>query len=584
PAAAPPHEAAAPTDEHAAEGPLSMRTRAALLELSNMVRAETHGSPVADAGAAWPDLHAAPGPGEPRRADGADVEPQGAPPQGGWSTEDGGSGIDAVARAFGLRGTGVEADPVQPDEGPAHAMAFSSTIPPAPMPHAPSRPVEPQFRLGREAGADVVSGTAVTAPMMPAVTAPMLPAVTAPAPPAVIDEIPDLEIPPAPSPSPSEDLSEPEDARTRRYSRPPWMLDSSIMPGGEEHREPGPPPAAGRSASRRRTPVSVEGSVAYPRPPSERRAAASPSPAGDLRAEYTSLLQHFLAGGEAGARAFAELVRHGETAVSVVAARFPGPLRVDRQRFREQLAGPDGAAGVAAAPPASQCGPLLELIVAIRRPALPFMTVRSASPDPEVRFWATHVLGELPYPEAANALLPRLFDDNLAVRRIAVRSASLLIAAPPAGGPILQGIEHIARDREESPTRRLTAIDTTAEIRAGSAVPALISALTDPHEAIVEAAARALVVITRDDLGRDARRWASWWSRNGERHRVEWIIDALTHDKPAIRRAAIDELKGITREYFGYYEDLPRQEREAAQQRYRAWWTSEGRSRFRSTS
>ncbi|WP_433936107.1 hypothetical protein AB3662_15525 [Sorangium cellulosum] len=589
PAALTPHEAAAPTDENAAEGPLSMRTRAALLELSNMLRVETHGSPVADTGAARPDVHAALDPGEPRRAENTDVAPQGAPPQGappqgGWSTEDGGSGIDAVARAFGLRGTGVEAEPVQPDEGPAHAMAFSSTIPPAPMPHAPSRPIEPQFRLGLEAGADVVSGTAVTAPMMPAVTAPMMPAVTAPAPPAVIDEIPDLEIPAAPAPSPPEDLSEPEDARTRRYSRPPWMLDSSIMPGGEEHREPGPAPAAGRSASRRRTPVAVEGSVAYPRPPSERRAAVSPSPAGDLRAEYTSLLQHVLAGGEAGARAFAELVRNGETAVSIVAARFPGPLRVERQRFREQLAGPDGAAGVAAAPPASQCGPLLELIVAIRRPALPFMTVRSASPDPEVRFWATHVLGELPYPEAANALLPRLFDDNLAVRRIAVRSAALLIAAPPAGGPILQGLEHIARDREESPTRRLTAIDTTAEIRAGSAVPALISALTDPHEAIVEAAARALVVITRDDLGRDARRWASWWSRNGERHRVEWIIDALTHEKPAIRRAAIDELKGITREYFGYYEDLPRQEREAAQQRYRAWWTSEGRSRFRSTS
>ncbi|WP_438020126.1 hypothetical protein WMF18_14125 [Sorangium sp. So ce315] len=584
PAALPPHEAAAPpTDvENGKDGPLSMRTRAALLELSNMLRAETHVAPGADAGRARPEAHADPAPGEPVRAGSADGGTQGSRPQGGWSTEDGDSGIDAVARAFGLRGTGVEAEPVQPDESSAHAVAFSSTIPPAPMPHATSPAVEPQLRLGLETGADVVSGTAITAPMMPAVTAPMMPAVTAPAPPAAIDEIPDLEIPAAPAPSPKGDLdpSEPEDARTRRYSRPPWMLDSAIAPGADEHREPGPAPAVGRSASRRRTPVAVEGTAAYARPPSERRAAVSP-PAGDLRAEYGSLLQHVLAGGEAGARAFAELVRNGETAVSVVAARFPGPLRVDRQRFREQLAGPDGAAVVAAAPPASQCGPLLDLIVAIRRPALPFMTVRSASPDPEVRFWATHVLGELPYPEAANALLPRLFDDNLAVRRIAVRSAALLVATPPAGGPILQGLDHIARDREESPARRLSAIETMAEVRAGSAVPALISALTDPHEAIVEAAARALVVVTRDDHGRDARRWASWWSRNGERHRIEWIIDALTHEKPAIRRAAIDELKGITKEYFGYYEDLPRQEREAAQARYRAWWISEGRSRFR---
>lgn len=584
-AAAPSAEAAAPGDEHATEGPLSLRTRAALMELSHMVRAEAHGPPAADVGTASRAAHAHLGAGEPRRADSADVEPHARRPQGGWSTEDGGSGIDAVARAFGLRGTGVEAEPVQPDEGAAHAMAFSSTIPPAPMPRAPTLGIEPQFRLGLEAGVDVVSGTAVTAPMMQAVTEPMMPAITGPTPPAAIDEIPDLEIPAAPAPPEDLDLSEPEEGRTRRYSRPPWMLDSSITPGGEEHRDLGPAPAVGRSSWRRRTPAAVESPAPHARPPSERRAAVSPSPAGagDLRAEYTSLLQHVLAGGEAGARAFAELVRHGDTAVSVIAARFPGPLRGERQRFREQLAGPDGAAGVAAAPPASQCGPLLDLIVAIRRPALPFMTVRSASPDPEVRFWATHVLGELPYPEAANALLPRLFDDNIAVRRIAVRSATQLIASPPAGGPILQGLDHIARDREEASARRLTAIDTMADIRSGSVVPALLSALTDPHEAIVDAAARALVVITRDDHGRDARRWASWWSRNADRHRIEWIIDALTHEKPAIRRAAIDELKGITKEYFGYYEDLPRQEREAAQERYRAWWTSEGRSRFRTT-
>ncbi|WP_437993745.1 HEAT repeat domain-containing protein [Sorangium sp. So ce145] len=600
-AAARSEDAAAPMDEPATEGPLSLRTRAALMELSSMVRADAHGSHVAAAGAQLPAADADRDAGEPPPADPSDVAPQAVRPQGGWTTEDGASGIDAVARAFGLRGTGVETEPVRPNEGVAHAMAFSSTIPPAPTPHAQRMGSEPQFRSGLEVDADVVSGTAVTAPMMPAITPPMMPAVTAPmmpaitplpAPraaassaPAIIDEIPDLEIPAAPVPSASEDLDlgEPEEARTKRYSRPPWMLDSSIMPGAEEHRELGPAPAAGRPSWRRRTPVAVETATAYARPPSERRAAVSPSPAGDLRAEYTSLLQHVLAGGEAGARAFAELVRNGDTAISVVAARFPGPLRVDRQRFREQLAGPEGAAIVASAPPASQCGPLLELIVAIRRPALPFMTVRSASPDPEVRLWAAHVLGELPYPEAANALLPRLFDDSIAVRRIAIQSAASLIAAPPAGGPILQGLDHIARDREEASARRLAAIETMTEIRSGASVPALISALTDPHEAIVEAAARALVVITRDDLGRDARRWLSWWSRNGERHRIEWIIDALTHEKPAIRRAAIDELKGVTKEYFGYYEDLPRQEREAAQERYRAWWISEGRSRFRTT-
>jgi hypothetical protein len=52
------------------------------------------------------------------------------------------------------------------------------------------------------------------------------------------------------------------------------------------------------------------------------------------------------------------------------------------------------------------------------------------------------------------------------------------------------------------------------------------------------------------------------------------------HEVPAIRRAAGDEVKALTKEYFGYYDDLPRKEREKAQQRYRDWWAAEGRLRF----
>jgi hypothetical protein len=53
------------------------------------------------------------------------------------------------------------------------------------------------------------------------------------------------------------------------------------------------------------------------------------------------------------------------------------------------------------------------------------------------------------------------------------------------------------------------------------------------------------------------------------------------NEEPALRRAAGEELKVITKEYFGYYDDLPKRERERAQQRYRDWWTTEGRLRFR---
>ena len=87
-------------------------------------------------------------------------------------------------------------------------------------------------------------------------------------------------------------------------------------------------------------------------------------------------------------------------------------------------------------------------------------------------------------------------------------------------------------------------------------------------------------MITRQDYGLDLRRWQEWYARNGARHRIEWLIDALMHEQPSLRRAAGDELKLLTKEYFGYYDDLPKRERERAQALYRAWWEREGRARF----
>jgi hypothetical protein len=72
-----------------------------------------------------------------------------------------------------------------------------------------------------------------------------------------------------------------------------------------------------------------------------------------------------------------------------------------------------------------------------------------------------------------------------------------------------------------------------------------------------------------------------WWELNSSRHRLEWLIDALIHEVSEIRRAAGEELRALSKEYFGYASDLPPRDRERAQQRYRDWWVTEGRTRFR---
>jgi HEAT repeat protein len=292
-------------------------------------------------------------------------------------------------------------------------------------------------------------------------------------------------------------------------------------------------------------------------------------PAPDARVgRIDALLQHALVGGLAGEEATSELIAIASTELPAMLERFPGPLTIDRHRTRGEL------------PVASACGPLLEVFVRLRRTALAHMTVRSASHDIEQRFWATHTLGELSFPEAATAVLSRLFDTDSSVRRIARRSARALCAQGGIGASLLQTLQDIAHSADETSQRRLLAVEALGEVRSPQAVPILVGLLALPHDAMVDAARAALGVVTRQDLGRKPEMWEAWWRANKPRHRIEWLIDALTHEASSLRRAAGEELEQLTKESFGYFDDLPTRELERAQQRYRAWWDADGRYRF----
>jgi len=327
------------------------------------------------------------------------------------------------------------------------------------------------------------------------------------------------------------------------------------------------------------------------RPPELRHATPAPAPADELPhgqegtytviqgresrqpseigADLEALLQRAARGGLDGEEALSELLLVAESQFPRLVAHFPGPLAVDRFRVRSEL------------PAASDCGPLLKLLVMMRRAALPFMTVRSAMPDVDQRFWATHVLGELLFPEASNAVLPRLFDEDVGVRRVARRAAQALVTAGAPGEPLRASLAHTIRSAEEANQRRVLAIEALSEIRVAAVVPVLIDALGDPSDTIVEAARAGLIMITRQDLGRSREVWRAWWQLHHHEHRIEWLVNALTHESAPLRRAAGDELKHVTHEYFGYYDDLPAEERERVQALYRQWWADEGQFRFR---
>ena len=88
------------------------------------------------------------------------------------------------------------------------------------------------------------------------------------------------------------------------------------------------------------------------------------------------------------------------------------------------------------------------------------------------------------------------------------------------------------------------------------------------------------MALTKQDFGISERKWRRWWDENRTRHRLEWLIDGLSHKEAAVRQSAIDDLRRITGEDFGYQTDLPRRDRDQVIAKWRAWWSEAGRRRF----
>ncbi|WP_394842390.1 hypothetical protein LZC95_35645 [Pendulispora brunnea] len=294
-------------------------------------------------------------------------------------------------------------------------------------------------------------------------------------------------------------------------------------------------------------------------------AEALPSVIVDVSRELELLVERYIQTGDDD-YAEGELLREGHQAMPVLMARFPGPIVREPSANEREL------------PMASTCGPVLRLIAMQRRVALPWVLEHVDSRNEEKRYWATFLLRELAYVDAIPRLVTRLLDVSDRVRR-AARWATAGMARQH-GEETARELGRVVRDPTVDSKKRLTMLEVLEEIREPLAVPTFIAVLNDDSEDIAVAARRALLVVARQDFARDTRRWTQWWNANSSRDRIEWLIDALVHDSQVIRRAAGEELKAITKEYFGYYDDLPKRDRDRAQARYHEWWITEGRARF----
>lgn len=282
--------------------------------------------------------------------------------------------------------------------------------------------------------------------------------------------------------------------------------------------------------------------------------------------EDCSLLVHQLCAGDLSV--IDRLVDYGATAITLLVAAFPGPITGELRR------------GGDSPPRASECGPVLRALVRLGIDGVPFLVVRTADAQPHVRMWATRLLGELPARDSGLAVAKRLVDGDAEVRRGALAAARMLQSSEAARTALREWVVGLATDPGRPSDQRHAAIEALTDIRDPAAVPAFIDLLQDEDRELAKSAHWGLAVLTRTDLGADQQAWHKWWAKNGSKHRVEWLIDALMHDNSDIRKAAGDELKNVTKEYFGYYDDLPKKERSAAQARYRDWWAARGQRLF----
>ncbi|MFK7998509.1 MAG: hypothetical protein AB8H86_02890 [Polyangiales bacterium] len=268
---------------------------------------------------------------------------------------------------------------------------------------------------------------------------------------------------------------------------------------------------------------------------------------------------------EAAVRA---VVQQGEAALPVLVREFPGPLFFDRTQPHRRL------------PRGRDISAVGRAIAAFGDLAVPYVVSLLDHDDADHRFYAVLLSSEFSHARLVQPLGDRIFDADRGVGTLALDVLRTLLPFERELAALTERLRAEARIPSALLDYRVTALRALGELRDRAALDMLALFVEREREELAEAAHRSLVQITRQDFGDSVPRWLLWIDDNKDRHRVEWLIDSLSHVDETMRRKAADELKELTHEYYGYHPALSKKEREIAQKKYRRWWDSDGRYRF----
>ena len=194
---------------------------------------------------------------------------------------------------------------------------------------------------------------------------------------------------------------------------------------------------------------------------------------------------------------------------------------------------------------------------------------------PDSRLYAVLCLGETVHVSALGPLRECLYDADSPTRAVTIEVLRQYRRFTEFDNMLAELRSEVLDSSLHTERRRLAA-RAVGELRDAGAPPVLIAAMADADGLLASAAHRSLTMLTRQDFGSDLDAWQSWWERAKGQRRVQWLIDALLHDDASTRHEASEELKKLTGQFFGFYFNLPRREREKAWRRYQDWWEREG--------
>ena len=301
-----------------------------------------------------------------------------------------------------------------------------------------------------------------------------------------------------------------------------------------------------------------------PLPTRQPREAALPSVVVDTHREYAKLVTRVCTVEDPEGAAETALVRAGKDALPALFEVFPGPVHAGLGAELLEL------------PRASDCGPVLRVLARQRRVALQRTLAELSGKDPSRRFWATHLLAELPYLESVPELVDALKGGELPLRRAALRALAAVGTMNTAA--TVEALRPHLLPGVPGRQRRLV-VEALAGMRAKPIVPILLELLRDDDARVVRTAHRGLVDATGRAFGDDLAAWESWWATRRGRSRIEWLMEAVgSSESEARRRLVLAELVALSGIEWTTTGTLDGPALADLQAKLKAWWREQSSS------